>query len=196
MSTQPAPDPLPGDAETFSAWFDGEATDPAAEAAFAARLVRDPALRRQYEHWCLVGDALRSHEVAAHHSPRLCARINTALEAEPAILAPRALPRAMPRGLRRNVASGAAVAAAFAVLAFFALPQLRSALPGGAADPGAGIARVQPGAPSATAPASLAMEAARRQRLEPYLQAHRDLAGQGVMPAAAIYLRSGPEGEH
>src|SRR5208283_3948728 len=100
------------------------------------KLVRQPASRRQYEDWCMVGDALRSNEVAAQHSPRLCARIAKALQDEPALLAPRALSTSM----KRHLASGAAVAAAMMVLVFVAVPQLR----GTSTDAGVPVVKVNP----------------------------------------------------
>jgi len=189
------------DAEELSAWLDGELEDPAAEPVLAG-LLRQPHLGRQFETWCLVGDALRSGEVLAGHSPRLCARINAALADEPALLSPSAL---RPR-TKRHLASGFAVAAAAAVLVFVAVPQLRgtdapavaTALAGSGAAPAAGT----PVAPAAAAPAGpeavaslAAVRPARDPRLDPYLRAHRDFMGAGVMPAAAVYLRSGNEGE-
>lgn len=196
MTTSPVPGlmppandtPVPSDsAQALSAWLDGELEAPAA-APLVQDLLRGGALRSQYRDWCVVGDALRSNEVAAHDSPLLCSRICAALQDEPALLAPRALPRA----LLRNAATGTAIAAAFAVLGFFALPQLRLSLTGvPEATPAAVVARSAPVLPAQPAGAPTAMELAASRRLDPYLAAHRDLAGQGVMPAAAVYLRSG-----
>jgi len=177
-----------GHAERLCAWFDGELDDEGA-APLTAELLRDPALQAQYRRWCLVSDALRSSEVLAGHAPRLCTRISQALQDEPALLAPRALP--LRSFVRRHVVSGVAVAAAAAVLVFVAVPQLRGNLgdagqPLTAAAPGAGaLASVQAGARAPVSP-----------RLEPYLRAHRDLSGAGIMPAAGVSLRYGPlEGE-
>src|SRR5271169_2946672 len=123
MKSQPMPegaaDPQSED-ERLSAWLDGELDATAAEPLVRSLLNGRP-LQGRYQSWCMVGDALRSQEVAAEHSPRLCARISRALEDEPALLAPRAL---RPR-LRRHLASGVAVAAAMAVLVLVAVPLLR-----------------------------------------------------------------------
>jgi len=187
------------DAERLSAWLDGE-LDAREGAPLLAGLLRRPDLQRRYTGWCLVGDALRSHEVVAEHSPALCARIGAALQSEPELLAPSAL-RGGSRSqlVRRHLASGFAVAAAAAVLVLVAVPQLRSA--GGAADTptvaGRGTAPMAAGTAVApeTAALALANRPARNPRLDPYFQAHRDFMGSGVMPAAAVYLRSGNEGE-
>ncbi len=201
MNSGPVPhltDPaLPdADAERLSAWLDGELDESASDPVVAG-LLRHPGLQQRYAGWCLVGDALRSREVLAEHSPALCARINAALQSEPALLAPAALsPRLRPQLLKRHLASSLAVAAAAAVLVLVAVPQLRS---GGLTDSpsvaSAGAAR--PLAASGTEPASLALAGrpARDPRLDPYIQAHREFMGNGVMPAAAVYLRSGTEGE-
>jgi sigma-E factor negative regulatory protein RseA len=193
-----------GEAERLSAWLDGELDAQEAE-ALVGSLVRQPAWRRQYEDWCMVGDALRSNEVAAQHSPRLCARISKALQGEPALLAPRALSTSM----KRHLASGAAVAAAMMVLVFVAVPQLRGTGTGTGA--GALVVNVNPAssnvqtvtsAVGSNEPGSVAIAAgsgeirpARDPRLDPYFQAHRDFTGAGVMPAAAVYLRSSNEGD-
>jgi sigma-E factor negative regulatory protein RseA len=124
----------------------------------------------------------------------LCARINAALQEEPALLAPAALRPA----IKRHLASGFAVAAAVAVLVLVAVPQMRGA--GGVAEAPAiatGGATTTMAATGADAAATLAVASrpVRNPRLDPYIQAHRDFMGAGVMPAAAVYLRSGNEGE-
>ena len=175
------------DAERLSAWLDGELEDPSAGPVVAGLLSR-PELQRRYAGWCLVGDALRSHEVLAGHSPALCARISAALQDEPALLAPAALRPAY----RRHLASGFAVAAAAAVLVLVAVPQLRGS---GAVAEAPAIAAAPAAATESPAALALAGRTARNPRLDPYLQAHRDFMGAGVMPAAAVYLRSGSEGD-
>jgi sigma-E factor negative regulatory protein RseA len=179
---QPPSSAAPG--EAFSAWLDGELDDAGAQALLEQGL-GSVELRRHHEEWCLVGDALRSHEVAAGHSPRLCARICAALGDEPALLAPRAL--AAPRRnatLARHVATGVAIAAAAAVLMVVAVPQLRN----GAAAVAPQVARTDP---PAAAPARLASHSS---PYDPYEEAHNEFARGGVMPATVTYLRAGSEG--
>ncbi len=203
VAASPAPSAAPAgaataDTERLSAWLDGEVAASEAD-ALAQRLLRDPDWRSRYIDWCAVGDALRSQEVIGGHSPKLCARIARALDSEPALLAPRALPG----GARRHIATGFAVAAAAAVLVFVAVPQLRSGsagagtsadagtIPGGAAADKV-LAAVDPGVPARNAAAGAH---AFNPRLDPYIEAHREVTGTGVMPAAAVYLRFGGEGE-
>lgn len=182
----PAPRIAAGDAERLSAWLDGELDD-AASATMLNTLLRERALQQRYQGWCVVGDALRSSEVLAGHSPRLCARISQALADEPPLLAPAALRPAF----KRHLASGLAVAAAAVVVVLVAVPQLRGSAPAG--DGPASISSVA--APAPAAELAAAARPVRDPRLDPYLQAHRDFMGSGVMPAAAVYLRSGSEGE-
>lgn len=181
--------------ERLSAWFDGELEASVAE-PLMRELLGEQALQRKFHSWCFVGDALRSQEVAAEDSPRLRARISRMLQDEPKLLAPRALSARM----RHHLASGVAVAGAMAVLVLVAVPLLRGSGPTAGlrgeptvvrnAVPGADLA----GRDAATAAAS-DTPVARQPRLDPYFQAHRDFTPEGVMPAAAIYLRSGNENE-
>jgi len=181
--------------ERLSAWLDGELPAPAAE-ALVQELLTEQALQRKFQSWCFVGDALRSQEVAVEHSPRLCARISRALQDEPNLLAPRALSSR----LRHQLASGVAVAAAMAVLVLVAVPLLRgSGSTGGVRNEATTARNAVPGADLVShGTGELAAgeaPAAREPRLDPYFQAHRDFTPEGVMPAAAIYLRSSNENE-
>ncbi len=203
MKTDPKPESVSegtqdanSQAERLSAWLDGELNAPMAE-PLVRELLSEKALQSKYQSWCFVGDALRSEQVAAEHSPQLCARICRALRDEPRLLAPRALSSR----LRHHLASGLAVAAAMAVLVLVAVPLLRGSgsISGVRGEPTVVRNSTTPGADlanrnSAGQVASQA-SAARRPRLDPYFQAHRDFTAEGVMPAAAIYLRSGNENE-
>jgi len=192
LTAEPALPDGHADAELLSAWIDGE-LDERASGPLVASLLGQRDLQRCYSGWNLVGDALRSHEVLAEHSPALCARISAALQDEPALLAPTALAAGLrPHLLRRHLASGFAVAAAAAVLVFVAVPQLRSA--GDVAD-APSVASSTVTDTKVAGGTMVATRPARNPRLDPYIQAHRDFMGSGVMPAAAVYLRSGNEGE-
>src|SRR5512137_1805462 len=109
------------DIEHLSALIDGE-LDAREAAAVLDALCRDAELQRRWADLQLVGDALRSTEVAACHVDGFCARVRNALAAEPTILAPRAV---RPR-LRRYAIPGIAVAASVAAIAFIAVPLLRA----------------------------------------------------------------------
>ena len=175
------------DLEQLSAWLDGE-LDPGQDRAMLDRLKRDPNLRAQFEWFNLAGDALRSHEVAACHHPRLVDQVREALASEPVRVGPGALSGSR---VRRHIATGVTVAAAAAVLAVVALPQLRgidtvppattAALP---------VAPIAPGLVSAGVSGPGKALPSRSPQLDAYFRAHRELATTGVMPSAVAYIRS------
>jgi sigma-E factor negative regulatory protein RseA len=178
------------DVEQLSAWLDGE-LDPKQDRAMLDRLKRDPSLRAQFEWFNLAGDALRSHEVAACHHPRLVEQVCEALKSEPVRVGPGALSGSR---VRRHIATGITVAAAAGLLAVVALPQLRgtdtvtpaptAALPAGATPPG--LANAGLSAPAKALPS-------RSPQLDAYFRAHRELATTGVMPSAVAYIRNSGE---
>lgn len=179
------------DIEHLSSLIDGE-LDAHEAAAVLDALCRDAELQRRWSDLQLVGDALRSTEVAACHVEGFCARVSKALADEPTILAPRPARSAM----RRYAIPGAAVAASAAAIAFVALPLLRTP----AADMTAGqrqpvaatapvVARVEDAsAQQATLKAAAAIANARA--LDPYFAAHRELTGGTPLPRATAYLRA------
>jgi len=178
------------DLEQLSAWLDGE-LDSEQDRAMLDRLKRDPNLRAQFEWFNLAGDALRSHEVAACHHPRLVEQVCEALKSEPVRVGPGALSGSR---MRRHIATGITVAAAAGVLAVVALPQLRgtdatapaatATLPGGPIPPGLATAGLS------TPGKALA---GRSPQLDAYFRAHRELATTGVMPSAVAYIRNSGE---
>lgn len=222
QSISPGAAPVP-EGEFLSAWLDGE-VEPESGQGVARDLSANAAWRRRVEDWTWVGDALRSEEVAALHSPRLCARIVRALDAEPALLAPQALVGTVETARRgtsrwsRRAASVGAVAAAAAVLMFIAVPMVRD---GGRGFPADGttlasstvstmasattVKATSGGTPNRSAmpvstrqpdsPQALAMDGMDTQAIRPasfdpgwspYLDAHRDYAGFGLMSATDV----------
>lgn len=162
------------DRQAISCLIDGELGDADFKAA-VDRLCTDPQARAEWSLLHAVGDALRSSEVAAMHSSAFAARVASAVEREPAIVAP----TAARRRYQRVVLPGAAIAAAAALLAIVAVPQLR------------GSVDTQQVATSVPADAQPVVEITRVPELERYLRAHRELAGSGmVMPQATPYLRT------
>lgn len=187
--------------EAISALMDGEldlVEDEGRRRACLDRLCRDDGARQQWALWHTAADALRSSEVASMHSSSFAARVSLALEAEPAIVAPRALPQ---RLMSRVVLPGAAAAAAVAVLALVAVPMLRGADGTGTVE----IARVEgasrPAGPSSQAVASVARalpssmferpSRAEAEQFEIYLSAHSQMSGGIGMPRTSHYLRQG-----
>ena len=189
--------------EAISALMDGELDqvgDAGRRRACLDRLCKDDAARAQWALWHVAGDALRSSEVAALHSSRFGARLTQALDAEPVILAPKAL-RPQRHLVSRMLLPGAAAAAAMAVLAFVAVPMLQGTDRVG----GVEIARVE-GASRPAGPASQGVASVARtlpasmferpsgveaEKFEIYLSAHSQMSGGLGMPRTSHYLRQG-----
>ena len=177
------------DFEHLSSLIDGE-LDPDEAAAVLDALCRDPELQRHWSELQLVGDALRSAEVAACHEDGFRERVRAALASEPTVLAPRRSPRP---AWRRYSMPGLAVAASVAALAFVAVPLMQS--------PSPDVTAQRPLAPTAPVVASTAVPAASQaearaaaaiasaRALDPYFAAHRELTGGSPLPRAAAYLR-------
>src|SRR5690606_23397441 len=88
---------------TVSAWVDGEED-------IRPEDLDTPYGRQVWDTYHLIGDVLRSEELAVQPSDRFYARISKAIDAEPAIVAPHH--RRKTPSLRRMGLSGAAIAAA------------------------------------------------------------------------------------
>lgn len=216
---RPANAPPEATMEALSCLVDGEL-----DATHCDRLLRtlcdDPQVRLQWTLMHVTGDALRSSEVASLHSESFAARFSTALEAEPAIVAPHARRTAQRRSqsfVRRVALPGVAVAAAASVLVFVAVPQLRDPASGaGTTLTGTQPATTQAGLPPATLPQIAAQPGTqpattpvqstngsgtsngatsptivqRLPELDAYLAAHREQAGTSMMLRSAPYLRT------
>jgi anti-sigma factor RsiW len=175
------PDLADMDLEQLSAWLDGE-LEPKQDLAMLERLKSDPSLRAQFEWFNLAGDALRSHEVAACHQPRLVVQVREALKLEPVRIGPGAVSGSK---VRRHLATAVTIAAAAGMLLVVAVPQLRSTDV---------VATSPTRALGPTAPAKLAkVTPSRSPTLDAYFRAHRELASTGVMPSAVAYIRSSGE---
>lgn len=174
------------DLEHLSALIDGE-LDAHERAAVLDALCRDPALQRRWSDLQLVGDALRSSEVAACHVEGFCARVHVALVDEPTVLAPR---RARP-AWRRYALPGVAVAASVAAIAFVAVPLLKAPAGDVLAErsaPAATVVAVEQ--PAAQGPGKAASAIANARALDAYFAAHRELTGATPLPRATAYLRT------
>ena len=177
------------DIEHLSSLIDGELDAQEAAAVFDA-LCSDAELQRRWSDLQLVGDALRSSEVAACHVDGFCDRVRTALASEPTVLAPRR--RARP-AWQRYLLPGAAVAASVAAIAFVAVPLLRPPSPDMMAQKQlpatAPVAASTAVLASSQAESKAAAAIANARALGPYFAAHRELTGGSPLPRAAAYLR-------
>jgi len=179
------------DFEHLSSLIDGE-LDAEEAAAVLDALCRDPELQRRWSELQLVGDALRSAEVAACHEDGFCERVRNALATEPTVLAPR---RPARPAWRRYSLPGLAVAASVAAVAFVAVPLLRAPAPDVMAQkqiPATAPAAVSTAVLASSQPEARAAAAiANARALDPYFAAHRELTGGSPLPRAAAYLRPG-----
>ncbi|HTN49996.1 MAG TPA: sigma-E factor negative regulatory protein [Burkholderiaceae bacterium] len=191
MKKVPSSSPAPCDAETLSSLMDGEVVDSRDVGSLIAAVCANAELRAEWVAFHLVGDALRSTEVASAHSSAFCTRVAESIAREPAIVAPR-MTSASP--LRRYLVSGIAVAASVAVIGFVAVPLIRNT-----DSPPTQQATVKALQPVAVASAERPDEAAARRAastvanaraLQAYLAAHRELTSGVALPRATPYLRA------
>ena len=175
------------DAELISALIDGE-LDAATAHALLGRTCREPALRAHWSRYHLVQDALHSHEVTALASLSCLEKVERALRDEPALAAPRRLALVPRTGPLRWALPGLGIAAAAAVVALVGVPQLRA--PANDYGVQAAAPRAVPPAPLAGSPPVAVQSRVQPDGLNEYLEAHRDLAGIGLMPRAAPLLRA------
>lgn len=201
--------------QALSALADGQAD--AALAAFASAAWRDdPGLRQRWHAYHLIGDVLRSEDLAdCRHDADFLSRLRSRLEQEPVVLAPAAVStpatsgetaQAQPRrGLLRQWATPVAVAAGFmAVVGVLTVtrvpvtpdaigaPQLAQAVP----------APVVPAFSGLVGPVAVVEADARERiestnpmlirdaRLDQYLAAHKQFGGGSALGMPAGFLRS------
>jgi sigma-E factor negative regulatory protein RseA len=186
--------PLSRDREALSSLLDGELDAEHSQSVLAA-LCADPGLRSHWVAFHVVGDALRSSEVAAGHSAGFCQRVAAAVAQEPTVLAPRAAARERGARLRRYGLPGLAVAASAAVLGFIVVPMMQTpspavqqaALPAPSVVAGV-VATANPTAAS-VASGRAASTVANARAFQAYLLAHREMTSGAALPRATPYLR-------
>lgn len=169
--------------ERISALLDGDVDAQAMEPVLGS-IRASVDCRRQWDHYCMIGDALRGE---VDLSRDLTARVMARLEDEPTVLAPLAQrrPDAAPRPSWRKLVPLAASVAGVAAVGWLAFP----AGPGSSANTaGIQMARMTP----APAVSKVAVDERGRDRepLRAYLFAHQSLANQGAIPAVAPFVRT------
>jgi|SRR5690606_23389091 len=148
---------------SISAWID-------AEADIRPEDLDTPYGRRVWDTYHLIGDVLRSDELAIKPSDFLYARISRAIDEEPPIVAPHVRPV---RRYARAGLSGIAVAAAVAAVAWVALPYFTTT-------------------EQAVADAPL-LAAPEAEGLYDYVAAHRDITGVGPVRQVSFELAGGQQ---
>lgn len=159
------PEAIPADhawEAAVSTWVDGEADLRADE-------LDSPYGRQIWDTYHLIGDVMRSQDLALQPSERFYARVSAALDAEPAVLAPARLPRLSPPHAWRLGLSGLAVAAAVASVVWVAGPLVMTGDPAPATDV------------PLLAQASDAEADAGDPALADYMAAHRAMTGTGLV---------------
>ncbi|NYT23064.1 sigma-E factor negative regulatory protein [Alcaligenaceae bacterium] len=134
---------------SISAWIDGEAD-------IRPEDLDTPYGRQVWDTYHMIGDVLRSEELAIKPSDFLYARISRAVDEEPPIVAPHALSA---RRYARFGLPGLAVAAAVAAVAWVTLPYFTTTDSGGAEPP--------------------VLASTGTEGLYDYVAAHRDITGAG-----------------
>lgn len=169
--------------ERLSALVDGEC-DAQEVARFTRQWGGDALLQQRWQTYHLIGDALRSDELARHHSgDAFMQGLRARLAQEPVVLAPTALrtPTRKARWLRPISAAAGVVAVAGTV---WLLP-MRQPI----GEPQALASRSAP-VVTAVAPAGLAGDrVVRKNGLDPYLSAHQQFQSAAAIAPMSGYLR-------
>ncbi|POZ60921.1 sigma-E factor negative regulatory protein [Chromobacterium alticapitis] len=147
--------------ETISALIDGELDEPSADKALAA-IAGDEDLDAAWEHYHLIGDAMRANRFAALD---VRAKVGERLAAEPTVLAPRRWMR--PRRARAAGAVALAASVSFAAVVGWQQLSHRQTAPSAIADRGVPVQMAKP---------------AQFDQDDPYVLAHQEVtADQSVM---------------
>ena len=180
--------------ERLSAVVDGEWTgEPGHIGEFLAQL--SGADRAAWSEYHLIGDTLRSDELAVHPvaSGNFLRGFAARLDTEPHVLAPAAAGARVSalRTVKRRVIPGLAVAAAAATLSWIVLPQLQRAdTPHATVQTAA--ARHDAALQVAAAGGSTGADGniIRDAGLDQYLEAHQQFAQQPMVPGSAPFIRA------
>lgn len=179
---------VPEGTTQWSALADGELEGPEI-AALMQQLRQDERPREAWSTYHLIGDVLRSSDLARPTDDALVLRVRAALAREPVVLAPvptRATPPASvaARALRWR-APAAAVAGVALVAGTWGVLNLRDPSREGGAGVGLAALNAQASAPQVS---SLAMQ--RDAQLDRYLQAHQEFAGATALGASSGLVRA------
>lgn len=163
------------------------------------RLIRSETMRSTWNEIHLIGDCLRSDDLAHNDDGAgFLRRFSEHLEKEPPIIAPRPLNRGLHRKWLRYGLPGVSVAAAVAMVTWMILPQINPA--------GPVVVAAKPAAPTLAAQAGVSGPGVASQpaavdmaKLNEYLAAHRQLSdsmvrGPGYVQSASMSF-SRPEQE-
>ena len=186
--------------QRLSALIDGE-LDRAGSTASCAAWTADARLRADWHAWHLIGDVLRSEDLASdpRHDRAFCAKLRARLQSEPVVLAPAPADSA-PRPVARRALPGrwatAGAVAAGLVLVVGTFSVLRPGEPTSAQVARADALDVAIPAPPPTDPTPQPVaivvdsKVIRDAQLERYLEAHKQFAGTSALGVPSAFLRS------
>jgi sigma-E factor negative regulatory protein RseA len=191
--------------ERLSALLDGEVDGAACDDACASWKA-DPALRRDWHTWHLIGDVLRSDDLASSsgRDQRFLDALRLRMAQEPVVLAPAPRASSVAVASRRPPSRWmvpSAVAAGFVLVAgtFAVLRGGEPVVPSAAtsmakASPDAALLREaslrQPAAEPAPEVVVVNGKLIRDARLDRYLAAHKEFAGTSALGVPSTFLRS------
>lgn len=149
---------------SISAWMDGD------DQAAMPEILATQQGKETWELYHLIGDALRTPELAQPPASDFSSRVAKAIAAEPTVLAPRALPPKQATGwMRRYGWPGFAMAAAVASVVWvarpFFIPEMGQA----------------PGQVAVSGPASVVSASLDPSVVQPYVNAHRQVSGPAAV---------------
>ena len=180
--------------ERLSALADGE-VDGVDAASLCTGWAADETVRRDWQAWHLIGDVLRSEDLAPdpRRDRQLCAAVRARLQHEPVVLAPGAV-AASHRG-RWAVGGAIAAGLVLAVGTFTVLRPGEDAPVLAQGDRPAVVPVVVATAPAAEQPAVeepvvADMRMIRDAQLDRYLTAHKQFAGTSALGVPSAFLRS------
>ncbi|TVO65786.1 sigma-E factor negative regulatory protein [Denitromonas ohlonensis] len=166
--------------ERISALLDGNLDAQAVEPVLNS-VGESADVRRQWDHYCLIGDALRNEPEL---SCDLSVRVMASLAQEPTVLAPlasRPPTSASPLGKSwGKLLPLAASVAGVAVVGWLAIPQSTDT----------SVIQMASVAPQPLMASAVETNRQDREPLRAYLFAHQSLANQGAIPAVAPFVRT------
>jgi len=145
---------------------------------------RDPSVRIDWDAYCIIGDVLRGDREG---SPDLVARVMTAIDEEPTLLAPPRVPE-RPANAGRWRALLPLAASVMGVVAVGWVAQTLYSQPGEASQLAGAVERVRvsESVPAAVRPVASAVEDPHRE----YVFAHQAMTAGGPIPGAVQYVRT------
>lgn len=164
--------------EKLSSLLDGD-VEPAHAGPVFEVLRQDGELRRQWDAYCVIGDALRGER---DHQPDFAARVMAELDAEPTLLVPPPKPaRSLAGRPMMAIAASVMGVVAVGVVAFTMYPRTPDSIP---------VAGVVASAPAETPAAVQLATNVGDDVHRNYMFVHQAMSGGGPIPGSVHYVRT------